>query len=379
MKYLTLSTIIFSTFATAPSTAIAETFDIQGTAGSKITATELAVFNSPWAMTVLTNDQMLVTTKPGKIWLVGTSGEKIELSGVPKAEVGGQGGLGDIVPHPDFGKNQTVYLSYVESNDNGATRGSVVVRATLDTTSEPKLTNIEKVWTQLPKTSGRGHFSHKIAFGPKGTKHDGKLFITSGDRQQQTPAQDWDKALGKIIRLNEDGSVPSDNPYQNKGDLAKSFWTVGHRNLLGISFDTQGKLWSHEMGPKHGDELNLIEAGKNYGWPVVSNGNNYNGGIIPNHNTRPEFEAPKAYWVPSIAPSGLVIYSGKMFPKFNGNAFIGGLVSRALIRVEINGGTAKEAERFEWGKRIREVEQAPDGALYVLEDKEGGRLLRLAK
>lgn len=379
MKYLTLSTIIFSTFATAPSTAIAETFDIQGTAGSKITATELAVFNSPWAMTVLTNDQMLVTTKPGKIWLVGTSGEKIELSGVPKAAVGGQGGLGDIVPHPDFGKNQTVYLSYVESNDNGATRGSVVVRATLDTTSEPKLTNIEKVWTQLPKTSGRGHFSHKIAFGPKGTKHDGKLFITSGDRQQQTPAQDWDKALGKIIRLNEDGSVPSDNPYQNKGDLAKSFWTVGHRNLLGISFDTQGKLWSHEMGPKHGDELNLIEAGKNYGWPVVSNGNNYNGGIIPNHNTRPEFEAPKAYWVPSIAPSGLVIYSGKMFPKFNGNAFIGGLVSRALIRVEINGGTAKEAERFEWGKRIREVEQAPDGALYVLEDKEGGRLLRLAK
>ncbi len=379
MKYLTLSTIIFATFVTGQNAANAETFDIQGTGGSNITASEIAAFDSPWAMTFIDKERMLVTTKPGKMWLVGTDNEKVEVGSVPKAVVGGQGGLGDIVPHPQFAENQIVYLSYVDSNDNGATRGSVVVRAKLDTSSAPKLTNIEKVWTQLPKTSGRGHFSHKITFGPKGSSQEGKLFITSGDRQQQTPAQDWDKALGKIIRLNDDGSVPIDNPYQDKGELAKSFWSVGHRNLLGISFDVEGTLWAHEMGPKHGDELNLIKPGKNYGWPVVSNGNNYSGKVIPNHDTRPEFEAPKAYWVPSIAPSGLVIYTGNMFPKFEGNALIGGLVSRALVRVEIDGNTAKEVERFEWGKRIREVEQAPDGSLYVLEDREGGRLLRLAK
>ncbi len=377
MKLFALSTSTLALAAAVSSSAIAKTFDVKGTAGSTITATKIASFNSGWAMTFINDQQLLVTTKPGKMWLVGTDGKKAEVSGVPKAAVGGQGGLGDIVPHPDFAKNQIVYLSYVESKDNGATRGSVVVRAKLDTKSALKLTNIERIWTQLPKLSGRGHFSHKIAFGPKGSSQDGKLFITSGDRQQQTPAQDWDKALGKIIRLNDNGSIPADNPYQDKGELAKSYWTIGHRNLLGISFDAEGKLWSHEMGPKHGDELNLIEAGKNYGWPVVSNGNNYSGRAIPNHDTRPEFEAPKAYWVPSIAPSGLVMYSGNMFPQFKGNALIGGLVSRALVRVSVDGEQTKEAERFKWGKRIREVEQAPDGSLYVLEDRDGGRLLRV--
>lgn len=379
MKFFTFTATALSILTSLHSGAFAESFKIKGTQGSNIEASEVASFNSPWAMTFIGADQMLVSTKLGKVWLVEANGTKTEVSNVPKAAVGGQGGLGDIVPHPDFAKNQTVYLSYVESNDNGATRGSVVVRAKLDITTSPKLTNIEKIWTQLPKTAGRGHFSHKIAFGPKGTAQEGKIFITSGDRQQQTPAQDWDKALGKIIRLNADGSVPADNPYQDKGELARTFWTVGHRNLLGISFDAEGKLWSHEMGPKHGDELNLIEPGQNYGWPVVSNGNNYSGSVIPNHDTRPEFAAPKAYWVPSIAPSGLVMYSGNAFPKFKGNAFIGGLVSRALIRVAIDGDTAKEVERFEWGKRIREVEQSPDGTLYVLEDRKGGRLLRLSQ
>ncbi len=179
-------------------------------------------------------------------------------------------------------------------------------------------------------------------------------------------------ALGKIIRLNDDGSVPGNNPFQNRGELARSFWTLGHRNLLGISFDQNGRLWSHEMGPKHGDELNLIEPGQNYGWPVVSNGDNYSGAEIPDHDTRPEFAPPKAYWVPSIAPSGLVIYSGDHFDQWKGQAFIGGLVSRALIRVSINGEDAREAERFRWGKRIREVEQGPKGALWVVGRPRGG-------
>lgn len=184
-------------------------------------------------------------------------------------------------------------------------------------------------------------------------------------------------ALGKIIRLNDDGTVPQGNPWQDKGELARSFWTTGHRNLLGIGFDSDGRLWSHEMGPRHGDELNLIIAGKNYGWPLVSNGDHYSGAEIPDHDSDPSFEAPKEFWVPSIAPSGLVIYDGEMFPDWKGDAFIGGLVSEALIHVDLEGETAGEVERFAWGKRIREVGQGPDGALYVLEDRRGGRLLRL--
>jgi glucose/arabinose dehydrogenase len=211
-----------------------------------------------------------------------------------------------------------------------------------------------------------------MAFSP-----DGKLFITSGERQKQSPAQDWAQNLGKIIRLNPDGSIPEDNPFQDKGQLAKSFWSLGHRNLLGIAFDEQGQLWTHEMGPRHGDELNLIVRGDNYGWPIVSWGNQYSGIDIPDHDTRPDFNAPEVYWVPSIAPSGLIIYSGNLFKEWRGNALIGGLVSKALIRVDLTGDTIEEVERFSMGKRIREVEQGPDGAIWLLEDKVGGRLLRL--
>lgn len=365
-------------FAASAAPAVAQTFDIKGTAGATLTATPVAEFDQPWAMSFLNDAQLLVTTKPGKMFLVGTDGSKTEIEGVPQASVGGQGGLGDVVPHPNYAENGLIYVSMVESLDKGATRGAVVWRAKLAFDGRPRLENIENVWTQEPKVPGRGHFSHRIAFGPAGGPHEGKIFITSGDRQKQTPAQDWDKALGKVIRLNEDGSVPDDNPWQDKGALAKSFWTTGHRNLLGIAFDGAGNLWTHEMGPRHGDELNLIVRGDNYGWPVVSWGDNYNGTPIPDHPERPEFNAPETYWVPSIAPSGLVIYSGDIFPAWQGDAFIGGLVSQALIRVDLDGQTAKEAERFGWGKRIREVEQGPRGFLWVLEDKNGGRLVKLA-
>ncbi|MEO1651346.1 MAG: PQQ-dependent sugar dehydrogenase, partial [Pseudomonadota bacterium] len=229
-----------------------------------------------------------------------------------------------------------------------------------------------KIWTQTPKLPGRGHYSHRIAFDG-----DGKLFITSGDRQKQYPAQEWDMALGKIIRLNDDGTVPRDNPYQDKGELAKTYWSTGHRNLLGIAFDENGQLWSHEMGPRHGDELNVIIKGENYGWPVVSDGDNYSGVPIPDHSTRPEFKKPAESWVPAISPAGFVIYNGDVFADWKGDGFLGGLSSRALVRVDITGDQAKEAERFSWGKRIREVEQGPDGALYVLEDRSGARLLKL--
>lgn len=354
--------------------APAAAFTIDGNAGAKLQAKEVATFKEPWAMTFLPDGAMLVTEKRGKLFHVTEGGKKTEVRGMPSVAYGGQGGLGDVVLHPDFTSNGLIYISYAERDASGK-YGAVVVRGRLVTKGAIKVVeNMERIWEQVPKLSGRGHYSHKMAFAP-----DGHLFITSGDRQRQTPAQNFTGNLGKVLRLKDDGSLPKDNPWQDKGEIAKQFWSIGHRNLLGITFTQNGALWTNEMGPKHGDELNLIERGSNYGWPVVSDGDNYNGSAIPDHNTRPEFNAPEASWVPSIAPSGLVIYSGSMFSDWQGDAFIGGLRSRALIRVDINGKTAKEAERFEWGARVREVEQGPNGALWVLEDGDGGKLLKLTQ
>lgn len=365
--------IIAATISAALYTAPTLAFDVQGTAGSRLNAQEITEFNSPWAMDFLPSGDLLVSTKPGRLFLVQQNGQKSEISGVPKVADKGQGGLGDIVVHPDFSANNWVYISYAEEARGVA--GAAVDRAKLDLTTLA-LTNRERIWTQSEKTSGRGHYSHRIIFGPKDGAHAGKIFITSGDRQKMSPAQDINSDLGKIIRLNEDGSTPNDNPF-TQNTRAQTFWSVGHRNMLGIDFDQNGNLWAHEMGPRHGDELNLIERGQNYGWPIVSEGNHYNGTNIPNHDTDARFMAPKAAWVPSIAPSGFVIYQGASFPDWQGHGFIGGLVSQALIRVDMTANTASEAERFEWGSRIRDVEEGPDGALWVLEDRRGGRLLRL--
>ena len=372
-----MKTVSLTAFALALSLGAAHAFDVKGSAGSMITLEEVATFNEPWAMTFLPDGSMLVTEKSGTLQHLSTDGKKTAVGDMFEVAYGGQGGLGDVVLHPDFAENSLIYLSFAETLDQGSTFGAAVVRAKLDVSGDtPTLSNIEKVWTQEPKLPGKGHYSHRLAFGPKGSDQEGKIFITSGDRQKQTPAQEWDMALGKVIRLNDDGSVPADNPWQDKGELAKTFWSTGHRNLLGIDFDAQGRLWTHEMGPRHGDELNLIEPGSNYGWPVVSNGDNYSGVPIPDHNTMPEFNAPEASWVPAISPAGFVIYGGDLFKDWQGDGFIGGLSSQALIRVTIDGDSASEAERFAWGKRIREVEEGPDGSIYVLEDKSGARLLK---
>ena len=361
----------FLILATALLPASAFAFEVTGTEGTPLVAQELAAFDEPWAMTFLPDGRMLVTEKGGDLALVSADGDTImPVSGVPQVAYGGQGGFGDIILHPDFADNRMIYLSFAEPGTEGR-QGAAVARAKLAEDGS-ELEDLEIIWRQEPKVTGRGHYSHRMAFSP-----EGYLFITSGDRQKQDPAQDFGSALGKVIRLNADGSVPDGNPWQDKGELAKSFWSMGHRNLLGIAFDAQGRLWQHEMGPRHGDELNLVQPGANYGWPQVSEGNHYSGAKIPNHDTAPQFAPPKAYWVPTIAPSGLVIYDGDLFEDWQGDALIGGLASQALILVDLEGETASEIERFEWGSRVREVEQGPDGAIYVLEDGSGGRLLRL--
>lgn len=339
------------------------------------TSTPVATFNEPWAMTFLPDGRLLVTEKGGTLRLANVvTGQVGQVTGVPAVAYGGQGGFGDVLLHPRFVDNRLVYISYAEAG-SGGTRGAAVARATLalDATGNGgSLSNLQVIWRQMPKVSGDAHYGHRLAFGA-----DGKLWVTSSDRQAMTPAQDLQSTLGKLIRLNDDGSVPTDNPFAAQGGIAAQVWTLGHRNLLGIAFDNAGQLWTHEMGPAGGDELNLIERGTNYGWPIVSNGDHYNGTPIPDHPTRPDFNAPEAWWNPVIAPAGFVIYSGNLFPWYRGKGFIGGLASQALIEIEFNGAQAREARRYPMGKRIREVEQGPDGALWLLEDGSGGRLLKL--
>ncbi len=349
-----------------------------GRAQWPFTATEVARFDEPWAMAFLPDGTLLVSERGGTLKrLDPRTGRSGAVGGVPKVDYGGQGGFGDVLPHPDFAKNGWVYLSYAEAGE-GDTRGAAVARArlALDANGGGALSNVAVIWRQVPKVSGRGHYGHRLAFGP-----DGKLWITSSERQKFDPAQDMSGNLGKIVRLNDDGSVPPDNPFAAKGGVAAQVWSLGHRNALGIAFDAQGRLWVHEMGPKGGDELNLIERGANYGYPIVSNGDHYDGKPIPDHDTRPEFAAPKVTWRQVISPAGFILYSGSKFPQWRGNGLIGGLSSQSLVRVAFDGEQAREVERYDMGQRIREVEQGPDGAVWLLEDgKEAGagRLLRLS-
>ena len=336
------------------------------------TIDEVAKFDEPWAMTFLPDGRLLVTEKRGALRLHRIGGATGTVTGVPKVSYGGQGGFGDVVLHPNFARNALVYLSYVEEGP-GSVRGAAVARATLTFAGDGgALSSLEVIWRQAPKVSGRGHFGHRIAFAP-----DGHLFISSGERQKFDPAQDMRSNLGKIVRLNEDGSVPADNPFADQGGVTAQIWSLGHRNPLGLAFDASGQLWNHEMGPQGGDELNLVRRGINYGYPVVSNGDHYGGRPIPDHSTRPEFAAPATFWNPVISPAGLVFYSGSEFPAWRGNAFIGGLSSQSLVRIEFNGAAAREAERFRMREGIREIEQGPDGAIWLLGDGDGGHLLRL--
>jgi glucose/arabinose dehydrogenase len=333
----------------------------------------IAEFDEPWAMAFLPDGRLLVTEKAGRLLLVDTTGgESQPVSGVPEVDYGGQGGLGDVALHPDFAANRLVYLSYAEAGD-GDTRGAAVARGVLELADGGgSLSAVEVIWRQEPKVTGRGHYGHRLLFD-----NEGHLYISSGERQKFDPAQDMSGNLGKILRLYDDGSVPPDNPFFDDGGVTAQIWSLGHRNPLGIAFDLDGQLWDIEMGPKGGDELNRVVRGENYGYPVVSNGDHYNGEEIPDHDTRPEFAAPAISWTPVISPGDFMIYDGAMFADWRGDGFAAGLSSESLVRIEFDGESAREAERFDMGKRMRSVVQGPDGAIWMLEDKKGGRLLRL--
>lgn len=377
MKRVTISAFCFAIAACA-SAQDGSPFDVQ----------VVADFNEPWALEFLPDGRMLVAEKPGRLYIVDQEGEMTApITGVPNVDYGGQGGLGDVVVHPDFADNNLVYLSYAESGIGG-TRGAAIARAVL---SEPRagraaLSDVEVIWRQYPKQVGRGHYGHRMVFDD-----DGYLWVSSGDRQKFTPAQDMQSSIGKILRLHDDGSTPDDNPFvdyisddpfvDDEGVYGQ-IWSLGHRNPLGMAIDLDGNLWDVEMGPEGGDELNRVIRGQNYGYPVVSNGDHYDGREIPDHDTRPEFEEPKVWWTPVISPGDMIFYDGNEFPEWRGNALIAGLSSRALVRIELEGDGASEAERYDMGARIRSVAQGPNGALWVLEDERGGsegRLLKLTR
>ncbi len=346
----------------------------------------LAKLDNPWGMTFLPNGRLLITEKPGRVRLYSDGKLSEPLTGVPKVAFRGQGGLLDVEINPKFAENQLVYLAYAEPAESlgadaggaaksrrgseGSVKGAAVARGRLDGSA---LRDVTVIWRQVPKTTGDAHFGGRLAFAP-----DGTLFVTSGERMKFQPAQDMGTTLGKIIHLNPDGSIPKDNPFAGQPGAQPEIWTLGHRNPLGAAINpTSHQLWIHEMGPMGGDELNIIERGRNYGWPIVSNGDNYDGTPIPDHPTHPEFAAPLDFWNPSISPSGFIFYTGDRFKSWRGNALLGGLSSMALIRLTLDGNRVTAEQRFAMGRRIRDVIQAPDGNILLLSDGPDGELLRL--
>jgi glucose/arabinose dehydrogenase len=374
------------------------------------TVSAVASFESPWALAFLPDSGLeltniaLVTEKPGKLWLLDSrTGQKQTVAGAPRVVVSSQGGLLDVIASPGFAGDRLVYLTYSEPSPNGGS-GLALARAKLvGADGGWRLDGLTVIWRD-PEGGRGGQFGAIVVFAPDGKS----LFLTSGERQRFTPAQDPSQPLGKILRLTLDGRPAPGNPWAGRAgapavtvtdppsdtEAAKhaqgrrvarpgpnltpaETWSLGHRNPYGLAFDAQGRLWETEMGPRGGDELNLIERGRNYGWPVVSEGVNYDGVPIARHSTHPEFEAPKLFWVPSISPTSLLIYSGNRFPEWKGSGFIGTLTGKGLVRVTLNGDRAAKAEEWDMGARIRFVGQGPEGAIYLLEVGPGGRLLRL--
>jgi glucose/arabinose dehydrogenase len=325
--------------------------------------------NHPWGLAFLPDGQMLVTEKPGTLRLISKDGTVSKpLSGVPEAVAQGQGGLLDVAIDPSFASNRLVYLSYSEPGDGGAS--TAVARGKL---GDNGLDDVQVIFRQVPKVNGGNHFGSRLVFAP-----DGTLFVTLGERFQFEPAQDLTNDLGKIVRINPDGSIPKDNPFVGRKDARPEIWSYGHRNPQGAAIHPEtGKLWESEFGPMGGDEINIPQAGSNYGWPVVSWGSHYDGRKIPEPPTHPEFADAIYHWNPVISPSGMTFYTGDAMPAWQGNLLVGGLSSQGILRLTLDGEKVTAEERIPLGARIRDVRQAPDGPVYALTAEGDGKVLRL--
>ena len=374
MRHLALTALPLALIACSADNAVGQNSTTSATKPFKTSV--IADFDAPWAMTFMPDGRMLVTEKAGEMILFDPkNGTKIPVAGIPPVDSEGQGALMDVVLAPDFARNRTVYFSFSEAGQGG--KGVALATGAFHQASDgtTKLDGVKVIFRASPYVDGDGHYSGRIAFSPDGRY----LFFTNGERQKFDPAQDPRSTLGKVLRLNLDGTPAAGNPLAAKG-FHPAVWSYGHRNLLGIAFDKDGRLWEQEMGPKGGDEVNLIRPGLNYGYPRVSNGSHYDGRDIPDHKAGDGYEAPKLWWNPVISPAGLAYYSGDLFPQWKRSLFIGGLSSQALIRVKLDGDNASKADQWDMGARIREVEQGPDGALWLLEDGgrgSEGRLLKL--
>ena len=328
----------------------------------------------PWSLAFLPDGRMLVTERPGRLRYVTREGVLSDpVGGVPAVDAKGQGGLLDVVLDPDFAQNATIYLSYAEPGEDG-TNGTAVARARLD---GGRLSGVKVIFRQQPKFASNHHFGSRLVFA-----RDGNLFVTTGERNsQRDKAQDLGTHIGKIVRITPDGGVPPDNPFVGREGALPEVWSFGHRNAQGAALhpDT-GQLWETEHGPRGGDEINLPMPGANYGWPVITFGREYSGQKVGQGiSAKAGMEQPVHYWVPSIAPSGMAFHDGRGFPQWKGQLFVGALAAAQLVRLEVEpDGKVRDEERFAIGKRVRDVREGPDGALYLLTDEDAGEILRVA-
>jgi glucose/arabinose dehydrogenase len=365
-----LAGVLVAAMVTLLSGACSAEDQVIDTETGKIKVETLAAgLEHPWGLAFMPDGRMLVTERAGRLRILAKDGTLSDpLNGVPAVVAKGQGGLLDVALDPNFTENKLVYITYAEPGEGGA--GTAVARGRL---GDAGLEDVQVIFRQTPKVSGGNHFGGRLVFTP-----DGKLFVTLGERFKFEPAQDLTSHLGKIVRINPDGSVPPDNPFIGHKDAQPEIWSYGHRNVQGAAINPEtGKLWASEFGPRGGDELNIVAPGANYGWPVVSWGKHYDGEDIPDPPTHPEFADAIRHWTPVISPSGIAFYTADAIPGWKDSLLISGLSSEAIIRLSLDGETVTDEERIPMGARIRDVAQGPDGAVYALTDQKNGEVLRL--
>lgn len=363
MRKAILISALFSSVVVADPAFIATQ---QGNVKIDTVATDLA---HPWGMSILPDGRLLVTERDGRLRYIDKSGiVSAPITGLPALAVTGQGGLLDVLPDRDFAKNQRIFISYAEPGANN-TNSTAVARATLDGQT---LKDLKVIFSQTPKFDSKYHFGGRLVQQP-----NGDLFVTTGDRgNQRELVQDLSTLIGKVVHITQEGGPAAGNPFVQDKQAQPLIWSYGHRNIQGATLDAQGRLWTHEHGPQGGDEINITTAGKNYGWPLITYGEEYGGGVI-GVTKKPGLEQPLHYWVPSIAPSGMTFYRGAMFSKWQQNLLVGSLKFGQLVRLEMNNDKVVHEERIRIGARIRDIEVAPDGAVYLLTDEDKGSVLRL--